>query len=98
MSWQGNPEVDPSIWFVGDSQEPEWVVVRHTKFPDNEAKMPDNWKDIANNCSRMGSIGHFASVALVSVNQPFASENEAPLPLWRGHAMYANYRGLQKAD
>jgi hypothetical protein len=27
MSWQGNPSVDPSIWFVGDSG-PEWVVVR----------------------------------------------------------------------
>ncbi len=27
MSWQGNPEVDPSIWFIGDSKKPEWVVV-----------------------------------------------------------------------
>ena len=26
MSWQGNPNVDPSIWFVGD-KGPEWVVV-----------------------------------------------------------------------
>lgn len=27
MSWQGNPSVYPSIWFVGDDG-PEWVVVR----------------------------------------------------------------------
>ena len=28
MSWQGNPDVDPAIWFVGESKGPEWVVVR----------------------------------------------------------------------
>ena len=98
MSWQGNPAVDPSIWFVGESKRPEWVVVRFTKFPDNQARMPDNWDDIAAGCARMGPLGHFASVALVSVDQPFASENEAPLPLLRGHGMYANYQGLQKVD
>ena len=33
MSWQGNPEVDPSIWFVGKTRRTEWVVVRPAKFP-----------------------------------------------------------------
>lgn len=23
MSWQGNPDVDPAIWFVGDSDRPQ---------------------------------------------------------------------------
>ncbi len=27
MSWNGNPGVNPSLWFVGDAG-PEWVVVR----------------------------------------------------------------------
>ena len=33
MSWQGDPEVDPSIWFIGRSGHPEWVVVRAARFP-----------------------------------------------------------------
>ncbi|MGB5213039.1 MAG: hypothetical protein WBN88_05245, partial [Anderseniella sp.] len=32
MSAQGNPSVDPSIWFVGDDG-PEWVVVRAGRYP-----------------------------------------------------------------
>jgi hypothetical protein len=38
-------------------------------------------------CFCISPIGHFASVALVSVNQPFQSQKEQPVPLWRGHAM-----------
>src|SRR4026209_2317410 len=30
MTWQGNPDVDPAVWFVGD-KGPEWVVVRATR-------------------------------------------------------------------
>jgi hypothetical protein len=37
MSWQGNPEVDPSIWFVGKTRRPQWVVVRSAKFPASRA-------------------------------------------------------------
>ncbi len=95
MSWQGNPEVDPSIWFIGDSKKPEWVVVRSTKFPENEARRPNNWEAIAAGSARMSPIGHFASVAVVSMGQPFQSENEDPVPLWRGHGMHARFTGLE---
>ena len=33
MSSQGNPGVDPAIWFVGDSKGPEWIVVRAERYP-----------------------------------------------------------------
>ena len=61
MSSQGNPGVDPSIWFVGEDG-PEWVVVRTTKFPITEATIPENMKNITENCSNLGVVGHFASV------------------------------------
>ena len=94
MSWQGNPALDPAIWFVGGSKKPEWVVVRHVKFPENQALRPNNWQDIANQCSRISRIGHFASVGLVSSVQPFESQNEPPMPLLRGHGMHIQFSGL----
>lgn len=95
MSWQGNPEVDPAIWFIGDSKGAEWVVVRTIAFPENQACRPSNWQAIASECSRLSRVGHFASVALVSAKQPFQSPEEQSVPLWRGHAMHVRFTGLE---
>lgn len=95
MSWQGNPKVDPSIWFVGKSEGPEWVVVRSVEFPAKSAHRPTNWAAIADNCLKLSPTGHFASVAVVSVNQPFKSSEEAAEPLWRGHGMHIRFTGLE---
>ena len=94
MSWQGNPNADPAIWFVGDSKGPEWVVVRAVRYPEKDAKRPHNWSDIADSCARLSKIGHFASVAFASTDQKFETEGEAPVPLWRGHGVHCNYSGL----
>ncbi len=94
MSWQGNPEVDPSIWFVGTTSKPEWVVVRSVKYPANRADRPGNWKTIADGCASMSTTGHFASVAVVSVDQPFQASHETPVPLWRGPGMRVRFTGL----
>jgi hypothetical protein len=95
MSWQGTPGVDPSIWFVGKTKRPEWVVVRSARFPASSADRPINWAAIADGCTKISTTGHFASVAVVSVNQSFASSEEAPEPLWRGHGMYVRFTGLE---
>lgn len=95
MSWQGNPEVDPSIWFVGETGKPEWVVVRSARFPAHGAAKPGNWREIAAGCAAMSRTGHFASVAVVSIDQPFESATEAPVPLWRGHGMHVRFTGLE---
>ena len=95
MSWQSNPAVDPAIWFVGDSARPEWVVVRATRYPANRASRPRNWQAISSQCAHMSQTGHFASVAIANSAQPFKSENEPVVPLWRGHAMYMRFVGLE---
>lgn len=95
MSWQGNPEVDPAIWFIGDSKGPEWVVVRAACYPKNHAHRPQNWQSIAAGCARMSRIGHFASVAMVSMEQPFNAENEPAIPLWRGYGMHVRFTGVE---
>ena len=87
--------MDPSIWLIGQSKRPEWVVVRSAIFPANGAERPSNWQAIAASCAKMSTTGHFASVAVVSVDQPFESSEEAPVPLWRGHGMHVRFTGLE---
>ncbi len=94
MSWQGNPGVDPSIWFIGKSGRPEWVVVRSAKYPNKIADKPINISAIRNSCAKVGTIGHFASVSIVSVEQSFLSDHEPVAPLWRGHGMHVRFIGL----
>ena len=97
MSSQGNPKVDPSIWFVGEDG-PEWIVVRSVRFPEREASMPTNIADIAANCARLSAVGHFASVAVANSEDSFGASGEnRPLLLWRGHGMYVRFQGLVPA-
>jgi hypothetical protein len=95
MSWQGNPDVDPAIWFVGESKKPEWVVVRAVRYPLSQVARPKNWDAIAAGCTHMSNVGHFAQVAFASTDQPFQAEGETPVPLWRGHGVHVRYVGLE---
>ena len=94
MSSQGNPQVDPSIWFIG-SHGPEWVVVRSVRYPGREATIPANITDIAANCARLSVIGHFASIAVANSEDTFEPSGKIPtLPLWRDHGMIVSFDGL----
>jgi len=95
MSWQSNPEVDPAIWFLNSFGTPEWVVVRATNFPDNQAARPANWEELISQCSSVSNKGHFASVAIASADQPFLREEEPAIPLWRGRALHIRFNGLE---
>jgi hypothetical protein len=95
MSWQGNPAVDPSIWFVGDSG-PEWVVVRAVRYPKIKAHRPANWQQIAARCAELGKVGHFASVSAANADDAFDPSGAIPPePLWRGHRMLVRFEGLE---
>lgn len=94
MSSQGDPHVDPSIWFVGDDG-PEWVVVRFARYPQEEASRPDNLTNIIAGCSKLGKKGHFASVTFANADDPFDFTNkESALPLWRGHGSHIKFDGI----
>ena len=89
MSWQSNPQVDPSIWFVGDTQGPEWVVVRAGRAMEGELRRPANWEGIAASCAHLSLGGHFAPVMLESADE--ASVSGAIL---RGHRVDVQYEGF----
>ena len=98
MSWNGDPGVNPSIWFVGDAG-PEWVVVRAVRYPASEADIPNNLAEMKAHFNKLGHSGHFASVSMASVDDPFdpdAVTNGNFVPLYRGHEMHVRYEGLQK--
>ena len=91
MSSQGNPSVDPSMWFIGD-HGPEWIVIRACRYPDIQAEIPKNLAEIT---SRLGSKGYFASVGFANVDDAFdPSGSVPPLPLWRGHGFHVRFKGL----
>jgi len=94
MCWQSNPDVNPAIWFEGDSQGPEWIVVRVTRSPLEMATRPENWQEITRECAHMSEIGHFASVALVSAEQD-EFDYDPGIPLWRGYGMHIYFSGLE---
>lgn len=94
MSWQSNPSVDPAIWFFGEDEKPEWVVVRVVRYPAQRASRPSNLADIASACEAIGSRGHFATVALASSDQFLASPKDSVMPLYRGHGMQVQFPGL----
>lgn len=98
MSWQGNPDVDPSIWFVSERGQPAWVVVRAVRYPAHRAAVPPNWADIAQSCARMSREGRFASVALAHADQEDPANQARVLPLLRGQGMYVNFEGLERVD
>lgn len=97
MSWNGDPRVNPSLWFVGE-HGPEWVVVRTVRYPERAAPRPANLPQIKEQLARASHRGHFASVALVSAEERFDRDptNGATVtPLFRGHGMYVNFAGLE---
>ena len=70
--------------------------LKATPFPPvKEAVRPPNWEDIADGCAPTGEIGHFASVAVASADDPFDPTGDSAVPLYRGHAMHVRYEGLQ---
>jgi hypothetical protein len=97
MSWQSNPNVDPSIWFVGD-RGPEWVIVRAARWPERDAAVPANIEDIAADCAPTGRTGHFAVVRAANTNDPFdpqAKQSGNFIPLVRGEGISVGYEGLK---
>lgn len=89
MSWQSNPGVDPSLWFVGNDG-PEWVVVRASRYPKKIADLPANWRAIAEGCSHMSKRGNFASLSVACMQ----TMNEGG-QLYRGYPLVTSYAGLQ---
>lgn len=95
MSWQSDTKVDPSLWFVGKSGGPEWVIVRAARYP-GEAVRPANWETLAGHFAAQGAtVGHFAGVGLASAEQPSTPDGHDPAILLRGHALVVSYEGLE---
>lgn len=97
ISWQSDPEVNPSIWFEG-ANGAEWVIVKESRWPEDKPTLPKNVEEIAEMCRPMGKIGNFAAVAVASANDPFDSTAKTSgnfVQLNRSEGLCASYDGLQ---
>ena len=95
MSWQGNPGVDPSIWFVGDDG-PEWVVVRAFRHGLIKASKPNNLDEIVSSLKHTGSAGNYAEVTCASPDDVFDPTGDNAAKLFRGQGLHVRYLGLEK--
>ena len=95
LSSQGNPDVDPSIWFKGPNGS-EWIVVRASRSPEPIVEPPDSITEITNHCSHMADKGYFASVNIASA-QALDGRHDVSFTrdLWRGYKMAASCNGLR---
>lgn len=88
-SAQGNPGVDPSLWFAG-AHGPEWVVVRAARYPQRAAPMPSTLPRVREQLASRSVRGHFASVAISGAGRTGPNGR-----LIRGGGCHVLYNGLQ---
>jgi len=69
ISWQGNPHVEPAIWFDGGGGL-EWVVVRSAVYPETPATCPATVEQVARHIGDRAVRGHFASVYIANALDP----------------------------
>ncbi len=90
LSFCDLPEVNPQIWFKDKDGNINWVIVKHIK----EDKDLDyrKWVGLEEKTSTLllQYDGFFASV------QFFSSKTNSATNLYRGDAMYVNYKGLER--
>jgi ribosomal protein S27AE len=93
MSSQSNPDVHPSIWFVGEGG-PEFVIVNALLCNQDIKDLSYDLDVIAQQCSKVSSAGHLATVRLRNAEQ-IDNDATAVRPLFRGHAAYVEFNGLK---
>ena len=74
-------------------------MIRAVRYPESEANPPDNLGELKAHFDKLGHQGHYASVAVASVDDPFdpdAAINGNVVPLYRGHGMHIMYEGLKR--
>ena len=69
------------------------------RYPEAEAKLPANIAEMRAHFNKLGYPGHFASVAVASVDDlfdPNVATNGKVVPLYRGHEMHIKHEDLKR--
>jgi hypothetical protein len=93
ISSQSNPDVHPSIWFVGN-EGPEWVAVQMATYASSEFFPICDVSAVARSCADRSVVGHVARVGLFHAGQDF-NDNSLALPMLRGHGAMIRFNGLE---
>ncbi len=90
LSSQGNPSVQPSLWFESDKKN-ECVIVGSARFGENMPELPANIEEVFQSVSCTTNKVYFATV---SFYHPEQKNNKEVLPLYRGHNTGIQFSGL----
>ena len=89
--------INPSLWFEENGQD-HWVVINEYRHPHSFNGPPEDIDQIAEFVSARNATGYFAIVGVVNNDDPFdpdARVNGNYLPLYRGHAMFVKFTGIE---
>ena len=97
LSWNSNPEVTPSIFFVDSSDQQHFVVVCSARSPDTP-EPPANILEIRNRVAQHTASGYLALVEVAPDTVPKDKEHGDSTgagKLYRGHPYMVTYGGLE---
>lgn len=94
MSYQSDPGVDPSIWFIG-KYGPEWVAVRAARWPASHVQRPSSIEKTRAGFEHISKLGNFAGVVVANAKDTFDPTEGNALPLLRGHELRVKFTGLE---
>lgn len=76
MSWNNNPDLQPSLWFVGD-EGPEWVIVTVALLEEEMPPPPADIDDLQAGFNKTNSPGNFAVVSIATLGDLFDFDDES---------------------
>ena len=76
MSWNNNPELLPSLWFVGD-EGPEWVIVKVALLEVEMPPPPADFDELQAGFNKTNSPGNFAVVSIATLGDLFDFDDES---------------------
>jgi len=97
ISFNSDPSVNPSIYFVDEDSQPHYVILSVARYPFEPELDNEIVAKVMKAVSDFSTSGFIATVTLVSVDDPFdpdAKINGNYLPLLRGRGYHQKFSGL----
>lgn len=97
LSWNSNPEVMPSIFFVDSSDQHHFVVVCSARSPDTP-EPPANILETQNRVAQQTTSGYLALVEVepdTALEEKENGDSTGSGQLYRGHPYMVTYSGLE---
>jgi len=97
LSFNSDPNVNPSIYFIDEHEAPHFVIVSVARYPFEPRLDQSKIDEVKSGVAGFSTSGFHAQVTIVAQGDPFdphAVNNGNYLPLIRGRGYHQKYSGL----